>query len=533
MTEQRPDERWGALLGMVESIASLDFSRSLVISDKVDDIDAVASGLNMVSEELHANVVERSKLEEIVNALQRYEAMVTATSDLMVLVDSTYRYRAMNQAYRDQHRRTQEDILGLTVAEVFGEKVFEEELKPGLDRCLTGEQVEFETWWDLPSRGRRHLDVRYDPFFEADGSVSGVVVNVRDTTDRKQAEDKLRSALEWLEAVVEGSRDAIFLSDTDSRFVTVNDAATQLTAYSRGELLDMRIPDLHEEADRHAYREFHGPLMAGEEHVTQAKIRRKDGTKVDTELNSRRISIGGREYLHTAARDVTSRKRLEREILEISERERRWAGLQLHDGVGQQLTGIGFLSRALEHKLRDRKVPEVAEAARIVELVREATLDAHELARSLYPADLRGHGLLPALKDMVSHMERVYRIRCRMEDGPVELSLGREAETHLYRIAQEAVLNAAKHGQPSNIVIRLTAEDGKTTLTVEDDGSGMGVGETNGGGMGVAIMRYRARMLDASFDIRPNPDGGTIVECSIRSHEGDRVSIVPQDGARV
>ena len=105
----------------------------------------------------------------------------------------------------------------------------------------------------------------------------------------------------------------------------------------------------------------------------------------------------------------------------------------------------------------------------------------------------------------------------------MDVALGGEAETHLYRIAQEAVLNAAKHGQPSNIVIRLTAEDGKTTLTVEDDGSGMGVGETNGGGMGVAIMRYRARMLDASFDIRPNPDGGTIVECSIPSHEGDRV----------
>ena len=476
------------------------------------------------------DITDRKQAEE---ERQRYEAMATATSDLMALVDTEYRYRAINQAYRDQHRRPPEEILGLTAAEVFGEKVFEEKLKPGLDRCLSGEQVNLETWWDVPSRGRRHLDVRYDPFYEADGSVSGVVVALRDTTDRKQAEDTLRSALEWLEAIVEGSRDAIFISDIDSQFVTVNVAATQLTGYSRGELLEMRILDLHEEADQRAYRELHDPLMTGEEYVTEAKIRRKDGTTVDTEFNSRRISIGGQKYLHRAARDVSGRKHLERGILEISERERRWAGLQLHDGVGQQLTGVGFLSRVLERKLRDRKAPEVAEAARIVELVQEATLDAQELARGLYPADLEVSGLLPALEEMASRMEGIYDTRCRIEGEPVELSLGREAETHLYRIAQEAALNAVKHGQPSSIVMRLTAENGRTTLTVEDNGSGIAVGETNGGGMGIDIMRYRARMLDALFSIRPNPDGGTIVECSIFPHERDSVSILPQEGAIV
>ena len=462
--------------------------------------------------------MERKQAEE---ERERYKSMVTATSDLMVLVDSTYKYRAMNQAYRDQHRRTPKEILGLTVAEVFGEKVFEEKLKPHLDRCLTGEQVKFEVWWDVPRRGRRHLDVRYDPFYEADGSVSGVAVVIRDTTERKRAEDALQSALEWREAIIEGSRDAILITDADSRFVTVNAAATQLTGYSRDELLEMRIRDLHQEAGRHAYREFDDPLMAGEQYVTEARIRRRDGTRVDTEFNSRRISVGGRKYLHTVARDVSSRKRLERESLEISERVRRRAGLELHDGVGQKLTGIGFLSRVLAHRLRDRKVPEAADAAHIVELVQEATLDAQELARGLYPADLQVSGLLPALGELVSRVEGIYGIRCRVEGGPVELPLGREAETHLYRIAQEATLNAVKHGQPSSVVIRLTAVNGKTTLAVEDNGSGNGVGETKGKGMGLDLMRYRARMLNALFSLRPNPGGGTIVECSIPSGEGD------------
>ena len=163
MTEQQPDERWEAILGMLESIASLDFSRSLPISDEADNMDAVASGLNMLSEELKANVVEKSELAETVRALQWYRSMATASSDLMVLVDPTYTYRAVNQAYCDEHQRTQEEILGHTITDVFGKEMFEATLKLHLDRCLKGEHVSFDFWWTSPSRGRRHVEARYGP----------------------------------------------------------------------------------------------------------------------------------------------------------------------------------------------------------------------------------------------------------------------------------------------------------------------------------------------------------------------------------
>jgi PAS domain S-box-containing protein len=124
-------------------------------------------------------------------ALHWYESMANTSSDLMVFIDRTYSYRAVNRAYCDEHRRTREEILGHTVAEVFGEEAFETTLKPHFDRCLSGEQVTFEFWWDSPSPGRRHVDARYHPFFEADGSVSGVAVNVRDTTHRRPTEEQL------------------------------------------------------------------------------------------------------------------------------------------------------------------------------------------------------------------------------------------------------------------------------------------------------------------------------------------------------
>ena len=131
--------------------------------------------------------------------LEKYRSMVTASSDLMVYVDSTYTYRAVNKAYCDEHRRTEEEILGHTVAEVFGETIFKTMLKPHLDRCLSGEQVSFEFWWNSPRGGRRHIEARYDPYLGADGSVSGVLVDARDTTSRKKIEEQHERSLAALE----------------------------------------------------------------------------------------------------------------------------------------------------------------------------------------------------------------------------------------------------------------------------------------------------------------------------------------------
>ena len=143
------------------------------------------------------DVTEREAARE---ALQWYRSMATASRDPMVYLDSTYTYRAVNQAYCDEHQRTREEILGHTVADVFGKEMFETTLKPHLDRSLSGEQVSFDFWWTSPSRGRRHVDARYDPFFEADGSVSGITMNVRDTTDRRRTEEEQEQSVAALEA---------------------------------------------------------------------------------------------------------------------------------------------------------------------------------------------------------------------------------------------------------------------------------------------------------------------------------------------
>ena len=163
---------------------------------------------------------------------------------------------------------------------------------------------------------------------------SGEIVAIyNDVTERKQAEATLKQALEWQKAIFEGSRDAVFISDQDSRFVAVNNAACDLTGYSRERLLKMRIPDVHDHPDLEAYKTYHHRIFGGEETLSEAKILRSDRVKVDVEFNNRCVSIAGKPYMHTTARDIAARKRAEEVLKESEERFRTFVESQ-GEGMG-------------------------------------------------------------------------------------------------------------------------------------------------------------------------------------------------------
>jgi PAS domain S-box-containing protein len=218
-------------------------------------------------------------------------------------------------------------------------------------------------------------------------------------------------------------------------------------------------------------------------------------------------------FIHGVGFDITERKHLEEAILEISAREQRRIAQDLHDGLGQRLTGIAFMSKVLEEKLSDQSLPEAAEAAKIVGMVNQAIDNTRELARGLHPVTAESAGLMSALKKWASEVQSLFPIICRFHcDRPVHIHDVNVA-THLYRIAQEAVNNAIRHGKPREILIRLFAKNGTGTLLISDDGSGFARKPGESPGVGLSIMDYRADMIGGSLKVQSNDDHGVSVTC--------------------
>jgi signal transduction histidine kinase len=231
-----------------------------------------------------------------------------------------------------------------------------------------------------------------------------------------------------------------------------------------------------------------------------------------------RISPCGPDEVTVLIRDVTDRRTFEKEILEVSHRTQLRIGQDLHDGLGQHLTGITFLSKALENKLAARELPEAADAQEIARLVIQALAQTRNLARGLFPVELESGGLLPALKELATAMKTLYKLSCAVECEEGLTIVDRNLANHLFRLAQEAVNNAVKHGRAHTVLIQLRRHDEEqSVLSITDDGAGFEDLQEKSNGLGLRIMRYRAKKIGAHLTIQPARIGGTQVLCTFRN----------------
>ena len=216
--------------------------------------------------------------------------------------------------------------------------------------------------------------------------------------------------------------------------------------------------------------------------------------------------------------ELTERKRLESEILVISEREQRRIGLDIHDSLCQHLTGTALAEQFLLEKLVARDAPEIGDAERVVDLIEESISMARGLAAGLSPIETEGEGLITALGELASHFCTQFKVACRFApDGDPVLVQDPAVSTHLYRIAQEAVHNAVRHGKARTLTIRLARRGPLASLTIADDGIGLPAGGPPRQGMGLRNMKYRASMIGGSLTLEPG-EPGAVVTCSF--HEG-------------
>jgi signal transduction histidine kinase len=219
----------------------------------------------------------------------------------------------------------------------------------------------------------------------------------------------------------------------------------------------------------------------------------------------------------TAALDdeIEKRERLEKSVTEVTERERRQVGHELHDTLCQHLTATSLSLQVLTSKLAEASLPQAKDADAGIELIEEAIDLTRKLAKGLFPLELEGEGLTGALRELCRSTAERYNIKCEFNGDSQTPALNSTTATHLYRIAQEALTNAIKHGHVSQVTVGLSRLDGDLILSVTDDGTGLPESIPEDRGLGLRIMASRAGMIGGTFSVKNRNEGGAIVMCQL------------------
>lgn len=469
-------------------------------------------------EQLEREIAQRKHAERAVReSEERYRALFEQAPDSILLIDlQTAAIVGFNDRAHESLGYTREEFTNLTITDLEAVES-RDEVARHIQRVISEGSDVFET---------KHRT--------RDGHLRNVLVSAKvirldqrdilqsicsDITERKQADEARRKQHALLQAIIEGTADAISVKDGSGRYLMVNSAAARAFGGPKEDVIGKRDAELLSAESAKSVRDVdRGVMVTGEVHASEEPItignvkRMYASTRMpyrDGEGNI--IGVIG------IARDITEQRHLEEEILSISRREQQRIGQDLHDAMGQHLTGTAFLAKVLEKKLNESGAPSAAQATQIAKMINEAITLARGLAQGLCPVAVTAEGLMSALEEYRAHVESLFGVVCSFRCDEPMLVRDEAAATHLYRIVQEAVNNALKHGKAHQIEITMAGSDGSLTLAVTDDGNGLPEHFDNSKGMGLRIMAYRARMIGATLDIHKAPGGGAVVVCSFQS----------------
>lgn len=347
-----------------------------------------------------------------------------------------------------------------------------------------------------------------------DGRLRYIMSLVEDITERRQAELAMRE----LAAIVEHSTDAIFSSNLDGDILTWNNAAERISGYTAAEVIGKPIKLMLSPPHTHEVIAILAQLRSGS-HVQEFETvcRHKDGKLVPISITAAPVKDSqGRVVAASAiARDITGRKQLEEEILRIGTEERRHIGHELHDGLGQLLTGIAFKAKALQGALGQKSPPAAAELGEVVSLINGAISQTRRLAQGLDPIEIESAGLVAALRNLALEAGQLFGIECSFTCSEEEVMLNDQTGLAFYRIAQEAINNAHTHGAAKRVDIELVRMGERLELIVRNNGRAFTDEQRGRTGMGLRIMRHRARAIGGTLSILAGTRRGTTIICSV------------------
>lgn len=349
-----------------------------------------------------------------------------------------------------------------------------------------------------------------------DGRPERMTGTISDITARKTAEQKYQSELAYNRALLENAAAFIAVMDDQGRFVHASRSSQQILGYSEEEIYG-RTPweaGLMEKAEIARSKQRFAVLMSGGTvPPVDIRLRTKDGKWRNVELRSAatRTPDGATDRIVITGIDLTERYRLQQEVLKIADQEQARLGHDLHDGVGQTMTGLVIMAEALEAELEgDAK----KQAGRILELLQQSVGEVRRMSHGMSPTSVRYRGLAGALQLLAETVQTNFRTPCNIELDPSVRVEDEDKQTHLFRIAQEAVNNSLRHGKPSLVTIVLRRiSPAEAELCVSDNGKGIRKGKKPAEGIGLRVMNYRAELIRATVEVKSPPRRGVTVRC--------------------
>ena len=343
-------------------------------------------------------------------------------------------------------------------------------------------------------------------------NITEVLCVGHDITERKLMENKLQ----LLATAVRSSNDAITVQDLKGNILLWNRGAELIYGYDEQEATKMNIRRILPEHKTDEMMRLVADVIKGE-NVQFFETHRiaKNNRMLDISLTVTLLEDEkGKPFaITTTERDITERRHLEKEILDITEKERELLSHEMHDGMGQVLTGIAFKCKGLALNLKGSRSKEIKDALIISKLANKAIGQMRDIAKMLYPFDLETGGLVAALKTLALYIEKTIGVNCRFQCGKNVTVKDLVEAKQIYRIVQEAITNAIKHGKANNITIKIRLTKCGTVLTIENDGIDLPKLSPKRKGLGLKIMKYRTDLIGGSLDISKGDKGGTIITC--------------------
>ncbi|MDE2295446.1 MAG: PAS domain S-box protein [Gammaproteobacteria bacterium] len=464
------------------------------------------------------DVTERRRVEQqLFESEQQYVAIFRHAAVPATLTTApAYTFVDVNDAWTRTFGFTRDELIGKTITQVgisrnSGER---DALIARIDR--DGQVVGHERVL-YTKDGLRRTFIANITRFELGGR-GYAISTLMDITDRKQLEAAVTAEMSRTRAFLLNASDAVHILDEGGRIVEVSASGCRWLDYSRDELLGQCPSFWEADPTRPAMSHAVERVLRGFPERFETTHRRKDGSTFEVEVHASAFTVDDRKYIYCSMRDLTEIRQLERAMLDASDRERNRLGMELHDGLGQELTGVSLLFQSLVTAERNAGRGADPRFAQIADLMRQVIATCRTVAHGLAPVSSSGGQLVDALRELVRAQQQSHSVDIRFgDDVDPGLAISNRFADELYRIAQEALTNALRHAGAREIYIGIASRATGITLTIADNGCGLS-SENRPCGLGLRSMRFRARSIGAQLTIEPRPVRGTRVVCHVPRH---------------